>query len=128
MGLRDRYLTALVARCAVAVPRECNTQQPTKLLHVAPPRELQHATNGPALSTTAIVTPLHATNDATATQHADDHRVVVTQCCTHCQHLTRVSTCTEPVAAGLLTEAEGFGIAWPPDGYATNCVAFTSRR
>jgi hypothetical protein len=58
MGLRDRYLSALVARCVVAVPRECNTQQPAKLLRVAAPRETQHATT-----------------DATTTQHAQqaDH-------------------------------------------------------
>ena len=68
MGLRDRYLSA-VARCVVAVPRECNTQQPAKLLHVAPPRGTQHATDDPAPAMPATVTPLRATNDATATQH-----------------------------------------------------------
>jgi hypothetical protein len=79
MGLRDRYLSALVARCVVAVPRGCNTQQPAKLLHVAPPRETQHATNDPALPTPVIAAPLHATNRATATQHAqhDDHEAKV---------------------------------------------------
>ena len=75
MGLRDRYLSALVARCVVAVPMECNTQQPAKLLHVAPPRETQHATNDSALAGAANVTPLHATNYATDTQRAQqaDH-------------------------------------------------------
>jgi len=71
MGLRDRYLSALVARCAVAMPRECNTQQPAKLLRVAPPRETQHATNDQALAAPVIAAPLHATNDATTTQQAD---------------------------------------------------------
>lgn len=70
MGLRDRYLSALVARCVVAMPMECNTQQPAKLLHVAPPRETQHATNDSALAGAVTVTTLHATNDATDTQHA----------------------------------------------------------
>jgi hypothetical protein len=79
MGLRDRYLSALVARCVVAVPRECNTQQPAKLLRVAAPRETQHATTDPALPAPVIVAPLHATNDATATQHAQqaDHEAKV---------------------------------------------------
>lgn len=79
MGLRDRYLSALVARCVVAVPRECNTQQPAKLLRVAPPRERQHATTDPAPSIPATVSPLHATNDATTTQHAQqaDHEAKV---------------------------------------------------
>lgn len=72
MGLRDRYLSALVARCAVAVPRACNTQQTATLLHVAPPRETQHATADQALP---AANPLHATNDATTAQHAQhaDH-------------------------------------------------------
>ena len=79
MGLRDRYLSALVARCVVALPRECNTQQPAKLLRVAPPRETQHATTDPALPAPVIVATLHATNDATATQHAQqaDHEAKV---------------------------------------------------
>lgn len=70
MSLRDRYLSALVAPCVVAVPKECNTQQPAKLLHVAPIRETQHATDDPALAMLGTATPLHATNDATPTQHA----------------------------------------------------------
>ncbi len=79
MGLRDRYLSALVARCVVAVPSECNTQQPAKLLHVAPPRRAQHATNDPAPEASAIAHPLHATSDATVTQHAqhDDNEAKV---------------------------------------------------
>ena len=79
MGLRDRYLSALVARCAVAVPRMCNTQQPAALLRVAPPRETQHATNDPALAAPVIDAALHATNDATTTQHAQqaEHEAMV---------------------------------------------------
>ena len=79
MGLRDRYLSALVARCVVAVPMECNTQQPAKLLRVAPPRETQHATTDPAPAMPVTVSPLHATNDATTTQHAQqaDHEAKV---------------------------------------------------
>ena len=70
MGLRDRYLSALVARCVVAVPRERNTQQPAKLLRVAAPRDTQHATTDPALPARVMAATLHATNDATTTQHA----------------------------------------------------------
>jgi hypothetical protein len=75
MGLRDRYLSALVARCVVAVPRGCNTQQPDTPLHVAAPRETQHATSEAALATFAAVSLLHATKHATTTQHAQqaDH-------------------------------------------------------
>lgn len=70
MGLRHRYLSALDARCVVAVPRECNTQQPAQLLRVALPRDTQHATNARAQSRPATFTPLRATGYATATQHA----------------------------------------------------------
>ena len=76
MGLRDRYLSALVARCVVAVPSECNTQPPAEVLHVAPPRQTQHATADPA---PAPMHPLRATNDATTAQQAqhDDHEARV---------------------------------------------------
>ena len=78
MGLRDRYLSA-VARCVVAVPRECNTQPPAKLLRVAPPRETQHATTDQAIPAPAAVSPLHATSDATTAQHAQqaDHEAKI---------------------------------------------------
>lgn len=46
------------------------------------------------------------------------------QRCADCRHLSRVKTCTTPVAAGLLTAAEGFGIAWPPAGYGATCQAW----
>ena len=46
--------------------------------------------------------------------------------CADCQHLTRISTCAEPVQAGLLTAAEGFGIVWPPAAHAASCAAFSA--
>ena len=46
--------------------------------------------------------------------------------CADCQHLTRVSTCAEPVQAGLLTAAEGFGIVWPPAAHPASCAAFSA--
>ena len=62
---------------------------------------------------------------------ADDddhhHHVVVSRRCIDCQHLTRANTCGEPVAAGLLTGEEGFGIVWPPKGHGAACPAFTGR-
>jgi hypothetical protein len=79
MGLRDRYLSALGARCVGAVPSGSNTQQPAKLLHVAPPMETPHATTVPARAMPTIATLLHATNDATTAQHAQqaDHEAKV---------------------------------------------------
>ena len=45
--------------------------------------------------------------------------------CVDCEHFGRRRTCLEPVAAGLLTGQEGFGIVWAPDGHAARCAAFT---
>jgi len=47
--------------------------------------------------------------------------------CADCQHLLRHGTCAEPVAAGLLTVAEGFGIVWPPAGYANTCASYSRK-
>jgi hypothetical protein len=44
MGLRDRYIAAMQARCVVADREACDTQHEVELLHVSPPRETQHAT------------------------------------------------------------------------------------
>lgn len=43
--------------------------------------------------------------------------------CVDCKHFTRRRTCLEPVAAGLRTQAEGFGIAWPALGPAHTAQA-----
>ena len=148
MGLRDRYLSALVARCVVALPRECNTQQPAKLLRVAPPREMQHATNDPAVASTAAVAPLHATNDATAAQQAQhaereafDERAaimefdgglsradaeVAAKACITCEFQSRRKTCLEPVLAGL---APTFGIRFceQVSGAGADCMAYKEK-
>ena len=44
--------------------------------------------------------------------------------CVDCEFFGRRRTCLEPVAAGLLTQAQGYGIAWPPAGHADTCAAF----
>lgn len=46
------------------------------------------------------------------------------RCCSECANFTRRKTCTEPVAAGLLTVAQGFGIVWPEPARAATCTAF----
>jgi len=51
--------------------------------------------------------------------------------CTGCQHYSRRRTCLEPVAAGLLTVAEGFGIVWPEPARAAlqkRCLGFQTMR
>ena len=47
--------------------------------------------------------------------------------CADCLHLLRRGTCEEPVAAGLLTVEEGFGIVWPEQGHGAACVACTGK-
>lgn len=47
--------------------------------------------------------------------------------CHGCQHLLPRGTCAEPVAAGLLSATEGFGIVWPQPGHDATCPAFTKR-
>lgn len=47
--------------------------------------------------------------------------------CVDCEFFGRRRTCMEPVAAGLLTETQGFGIVWPPEGHGAACPAFTGR-
>lgn len=58
---------------------------------------------------------------------ADHHPVVVARTCADCQHFGPRGTCFEPVAAGLRTEQEGFGIAWPEEGQAATCTVFTAK-
>ena len=47
--------------------------------------------------------------------------------CVDCEHFGRRRNCLEPVAAGLLTQAQGFGIAWPPAGHADTCPVFNGK-
>ena len=52
---------------------------------------------------------------------------VVQQSCADCIHLLPRGTCAEPMAAGLRTQADGFGIEWPPEGQGTACPAFIGK-
>ena len=47
--------------------------------------------------------------------------------CTDCLHLLRRGTCGVPMAAGLLTPADGFGIVWPPEGHGAACPAYAGK-
>lgn len=62
-----------------------------------------------------------------ATCEADHEAKVERRACPDCQHLLRHGTCAEPVAAGLLTEEQGFGIAWPEPAHAATCPAWVAR-
>lgn len=67
--------------------------------------------------------------DAAALALVDDGKVSarVAQTCAGCRHFGRRRTCLEPVAAGLLTEVQGFGIVWPPEGHDAGCIAFSAK-
>ncbi len=66
----------------------------------------------------------HAEAIAAATDH---HHVDAARTCADCQHFGPRGTYFEPVAAGLRTEQEGFGIAWPDEGQATTCTVFSAK-
>lgn len=48
--------------------------------------------------------------------------------CGHCRHLLRRGTCADPVAAGLIEDGAGYGIAWPTHWRASTCPAFADQR
>jgi len=47
--------------------------------------------------------------------------------CTDCRHLLKRGTCGEPVRAGLIPADAGFGLAWPPAGYANTCASYSRK-
>jgi hypothetical protein len=49
---------------------------------------------------------------------------VFTRRCTGCAHHGRRGTCLEPIGAGLIPAAEGFGITWPGTTHAATCPAW----
>ena len=58
---------------------------------------------------------------------ASGHDVDADRDCADCEHFGRRGTCFEPVAAGLRTKQQGFGIAWPPVGQAQRCAVYSGK-
>ena len=75
----------------------------------------------------ALDAPMTRNNPTKSTTPTTADLSAATQNCTGCQHYGRRHTCLEPVRAGLLTEAEGFGIVWPEPGRADTCPAWAAR-
>ena len=48
--------------------------------------------------------------------------------CNDCRHLLPRGTCARPIEAGLITAAEGYGLAWPPEGHGFSCPAFEGQQ
>jgi hypothetical protein len=121
MNLRDRYLSL---------------REPDGLLRVASPMARNNATTGTPDATpdaTAVqqMRAFHrepeATSGATVAQLGPVERVARrvqrdARCCASCRHRSRVGTCREPVAAGLLPE---FAITWPEPGHGATCKAWS---
>lgn len=64
-------------------------------------------------------------------QNSQDSQGVVTskgtQSCAGCLRRLPRGTCGAPVAAGLRTKDQGFGIVWPPERHGQSCRAFTPK-
>jgi len=118
---------ALMADLALAAPVARPHMSPACPL-VTDAKKLDAATVSPA----SPLVPVETTKDAAAPFEREDAAGTPTQggsnTCGGCLHLLLHGTCGAPVAAGLLTEAEGFGIVWPPEGYGAGCPAFVGKK
>jgi hypothetical protein len=88
--------------------------------------------NAGAVSPASPLVPVEAAQGAAAAPFEREDAVgkstgASINTCVGCLHLLRSGTCGEPVAAGLLTAEEGFGILWPPEGHGAACPAFIGK-
>ena len=138
---------ALVADFVVAAPAACPPVSPA-----CPQATDAEKLNAGAVSPVSPLVPIEAAQDAAAVRFeredlagnptvagVDGRQQSAGACCKGdpidagvntchgCIHLLRRGTCGEPVAAGLLTEEEGFSIVWPPEGHGAACPAFTCK-
>ena len=117
----------LVADLVVAAPAACPPASPA-CPQVADDEKL----NAGAASPASPLVPVETAQGAAAALFeredvAGEPTGARVNTCTECLHLLRRGTCGEPVAAGLLTAEEGFGIAWPAEGHGAACPAFTGK-
>ena len=118
---------ALVADLPVAVPAACPPVSPA-----CPQAPDAEKFNAGAVSPVSPLVPTKAAQVAEAVRFEGEDLAgkpsgASLNTCGDCLHLLRRGTCGEPVAAGLLTAQEGFGIVWPPEGHGAACPAFTGR-
>lgn len=118
---------ALAADLVVAVPAACPPVSP-----VCPQVTDAEKLNAGAVSPASPLVPVETAQGAAAAPFEPEdaagkatHAGINT--CAGCLHLLRRGTCGEPVAAGLLTAEEGFGIVWPPEGHGAACPAFIGK-
>lgn len=117
----------LAAERVVAVPAACPPVSPA-----CPQAADAEKFSARAVSPVSPLVPTEAARDAAAARFEREDLAgkpagASVNTCGDCLHLLRRGTCGEPVAAGLLTPEEGFGIVWPSEGHGAACPAFTGR-
>ena len=128
MGTAGDKLASMApkAEAASALPAICPQVSPA-----CPHTVDDEKSNAGAASPVSPVVPIEIGWDASAlvrsAKHVDVPVGADVSTCADCANFTRRKTCTEPVAAGLLTEAQGFGILWPDVEHAAQCVAFNAK-
>jgi len=121
---------AVVVRVAdplVAIPAACPPASPA-----CPQAADAEKINAGAVSPASPLVPIQAAQGAAAAPFEcedldNEPKGARVNICGDCLHLLRRGTCGEPVAAGLLTAEEGFGIVWPAEGHAITCPSYTDK-
>ena len=117
----------LAADLVVAAPAACPPVSPS-----CPQAADAGKLNAGAVSPVSPLVPIEAAQVAAAVRFEREDLAgkptdASVNTCGDCLHLLRRGTCGEPVAAGLLTAEDGFGIMWPPEGHGTACPAFIGK-
>ena len=117
----------LAADLVVAAPAACPPVSPS-----CPQAADAGKLNAGAVSPVSPLVPIEAAQVAAAVRFEREDLAgkptgASVNTCGDCLHLLRRGTCAEPVAAGLLTAKEGFGIVWPPEGHGAACPAFIGK-
>ena len=117
---------ALVADLVVAAPAARPPASPA-----CPQVTVTEKLNAGAVSPASPVVPVETAQGAAVPFERENATGKSTRAgintCVGCLYLLRRGTCGEPVAAGLLTAEEGFGIVWPPEGHGAGCPAFIGK-
>ena len=123
----DKSAAALAADQVVAITAPCPPLSPA-----CPQAANAEKLNAGAVSPVSPVVPVENAQVAAAApceceDLAGEPTGASVNTCAACLHLGPRGTCFEPVAAGLLTAQQGFGIVWPPEGHGAACPAFTGK-
>ena len=118
---------ALVAAAVGAAPAACPPVSPA-----CPQVTAAEKPNAGAVSPVSPLVPTETVEVAAGrvVHEAPDgktHAEASVNTCTDCLHLLRHGTCGVPVAAGLLSAEDGFGIMWPAGGHGATCPAYNGK-